>query len=127
MNDTNGYETEVIPEVVSITDGGAGIIKGKSVTITDGGAFIISGESVEITDGGAVFIVGETVRIHQGGGLTIIANQAELTEGSTAVFLVAKNASGQAKIGIDINAAVVFGLIVGAMLVAFKLLVGRRV
>ena len=107
MNQEN--DTQIVGETVNVQDSGAFMIKGETVSIKDGGAAVISGQNVSIRDGGA--------------GL-LFANRVEMNGGG-AMFLVAREVSGDVKVMFDIKAALVFGLLVGAVIGVFKLITGR--
>ncbi len=100
-------------------------IVGETINIQDGGAFMIKGETVSIKDGGAAVITGQNISIQEGGAGLMFANQVEMNDGG-AMFLVAREVSGDVKVMFDIKAAIVFGLLVGAVIGVFKLVAGRK-
>lgn len=102
-----------------------GKVEATTVNIKDGGAGMVKAETVSIKDGGAAVIIGQTIKIKDGGGAVMVADHAEFTEGGVGL-LIARQVSGEARILIDIKAAVVFGLIVGLAIGLLRLLAGRR-
>ena len=125
MKQTEKEQTEqIVGETVNIQDGGAAVIKGNSVSIKDGGAFMIQGQDVTIRDGGGAVIMAETVSMQDGGGAVMLARQAEVKDASI-LLLVAKSVSGDAKVMVDLKAAVVFGLVAGLVVGLLKHLLRR--
>lgn len=122
MNQNDKEQNEqIVGETVNIQDGGAAVIKGNSVSIKDGGAFIIKGEDVTIRDGGGAVIVAETMNIQDGGGAVMVAREAEL-KGTSVFLLASRSVRGEARVMVDLKAAVVFGVVAGLVLGIFKYL-----
>ena len=105
---------ELTAENVTITNGGAGTVKGQqvSVTLTNGGI-------------GAVIAQKAEVKVKDGGIGAAMSQELTANETSIAVAL-AGNISGNARIMVDMRAGLVAGLAVGVVLAALKLLTRSR-
>ncbi|MCS7060689.1 MAG: hypothetical protein RMN25_05935 [Anaerolineae bacterium] len=105
---------ELKAESVSITNGGAGVVKGEQITVTihNGGIGAVSAQKVEakIQDGGIGAVA----------GWEVTANETRIA------IALAGTINGTTKILIDVRAGLVAGLAIGVMLAALKMLVQAR-
>ena len=87
-------------EAVHVHQGGIGRADARQITVTEGGIGLARGDTISVTNGGVTVVV---------------ARQARL-DGATVVFVAAREVSGEARILLDLRAAVVVGGIVGGVL-----------
>lgn len=105
---------ELTAETVNITNGGAGVVKGRQVALTlkNGGVGAVMAQKVEATV--------------QDGGIGAVMAQDVTAGGTTIMFALAGNISGATKIMVDMRAGLVAGLAIGVVLAALRLLTRAR-
>ena len=105
---------ELTAENVSITNGGAGAVKGQQVSVT-------------LTNGGIGAVMAQKAEIKVKDGAIGAAMAQELTANDTSIAVAfAGNISGNARIMVDMRAGLVAGLSIGVVLAALKLLTRSR-
>lgn len=120
-----GSAAQVNAQTVTVSGGGVQAIKAEMVRVSDGAIGRVEGQSVEVTDGAMGIVQAETVHVSNGAVGVAITQHAEVTD--TTVFLLAANeVSGEAHVLVDLRAAVVMGVISGAIFGLVTWLLGRR-
>ena len=119
---------EVKADVVSVS-GRVGTITAQTVNVKDGGVGSVRGEAVNVTltNGGIGAVLANKVQAEaaNGGIGAVLAREATVKGGNISV-LAAVRVQGDARIMFDVRAGFVAGIAGGLVLVAFKLLRGRR-
>jgi hypothetical protein len=120
----DGEET-VVADVVHIDQGGAQSVQAETVHVQSGGIGKAEAETIDVQQGGIGIAQGETITVHEGGIGIALAERAEVHNGGV-LLLLAEEVSGETKVLFDLRAAVLFGLIVGAVGGLFKMLARRK-
>lgn len=118
-------DQEIVAETVNIEQGGAYSVKADTVHVVQGGILSAEADVIEVDQGGILWAAGQTVTLEQGSAGVVIAEQAEL-QGSSVVFVAARQVSGEARILLDLKAAIAFGLVAGVAASLVRALLGRR-
>ncbi len=108
--DTGHGVPNVQAEVVHVTQGGVGRATARQLTVTEGGVGLARGETITVTNGG----VG-----------VMLTRQGRL-ENANVVLLVAREVSGDARVLLDLRAAVVVGGVVASGLWLVRWLTSRQ-
>ncbi len=97
-------------EAVHVHQGGIGRAAARHITVTEGGIGLARGDTISVTNGGVTVLVAQQARL----------------DGANVVFVVAREVSGEARILVDLRAAVVVGGIVGSVLGLVSWITTRR-
>ena len=116
---------QVVAETVTIQQGGAKSVKATTVQVMEGGIAMADAESIEVGSGGIALAKGGDITV-KGGGVAVAIGQKVELDNASAVLVVAREVSGDAKILIDLRAALLFGAVLGVVIGAIKFLAGRR-
>jgi hypothetical protein len=116
---------EITAETVNIQQGGAQTVKAEKVYVEQGGIGRAEAKFVDVKDGGIGIAQGENVTLTDGGVVVVAAENVKM-EDAMAVFVAANQIEGEGvKVLVDMRAAVIFALVLGAVTSLFKLITKR--
>jgi hypothetical protein len=119
-----GSVESVTAETVTVNGGSIGQANAVTINLTDGGIAQAHGSTINVTDGGIAMARGDMISVSGGGVGAAMARRVEVNNGSIA-FVAAGEVGGDAKVVFDLRAAIVFALVLGAVLGVLKLLMSR--
>jgi hypothetical protein len=119
-----GSVESVTAETVTVNGGNIGQANAVTINLTDGGIAQAQGSKINVTDGGIALARADSVSVTGGGVGAAVARRVEVNNGSIA-FVAAGEVGGDAKVVFDLRAAIIFALVLGAVLGLLKLLMSR--
>jgi hypothetical protein len=109
---------------VSLADSQVNQLQAVDVVMSRGGIGRGQAAAIQITEGGIGLAQGQAITVSNGGVGLLLAREATVNDGSVA-FMLAGKLSGNPKIGFDLRAGAVMGLVMGIIVVLFQLFRGR--
>ncbi len=100
-------------------------VQADHISIAEGGIGRAEARFIDIGEGGIGLVKAENVAVKEGGIGIAVADSVKLESGSIA-FAVAREISGGAHILFDLRAAVLCGVIAGAVIGLIKTVAGHR-
>ncbi len=88
-----GGARRIIAGDVGLRTGGAGVITAETAGMSFSGALAVRGDVVSVENSGAGVVIGDKVRLSGSRTGMTIARRAELGEGSSTIFLLARERS----------------------------------
>jgi hypothetical protein len=96
-----------------------------TVRVAQGGIGRATAREIAVTEGGIGLARGDTITVTNGGVGVLMARQGQL-ENANVVFLVAREVRGDARILVDLRAAVILGSVVAGGLGLVRWLTNRQ-
>jgi hypothetical protein len=125
VSHTGGQGEPSSAQPVTMHQRGAPTVQAESVHVAQGGIGRAEAHQIAVTNGGIGVAWGDSVTVTKGGVGMVVTRQARL-DGATVAVVAAGQVSGDARILVDLRAAVVLGAILGGVLGLRKARTNRK-
>ena len=115
----------VVADIVYIDGGSAQNIQAQTVEVEQGAVLHVEADEVEIQESAIGMLRGETITVQQGGIGVAVADRMVVHDGSI-LLAAAQEIGGEARVLLDLKAALVLGAVAGAVFGLVKVLAGRK-
>jgi hypothetical protein len=115
----------VTANTITMTDTQVNQLQAVDVQMSGGGAGRVQAANIQVTEGGIGMAQGQAVGVSNGGVGFMVAREVTVTDGSVG-FMAALRLDGNPKIGFDMRAGAIMGLVFGIVVGLFRLLGNRR-
>jgi hypothetical protein len=120
-----GKLESVTAKTVTLSQTTVNKLQAVDVQMSNGGVGRAEAVNIQVTEGGIGMAQGQAISVSNGGVGFMLAREATVNDGNVG-FMFALKLSGNPKIGFDMRAGAVMGLVFGIVVGLFRLLQGRR-
>ena len=115
----------VVADIVYIDGGSAQNVQAQTVEVEQGAILHVEADEVDVQEGAIGMVRGEAVTVQEGAVGVAVADRVFVHDGAI-LLAAAQEIGGEAQVILDLKAALVLGVVAGAVCGLIKVLAGRK-